>query len=236
MNTTKKTLASASWLERLAILYSLTAVMMNIFCMKPLSFGSPYIICDGGLLISWGTFLLSNVIVEVWGEEKAKEIVKFSSITTFTFLVLGRLIVLIPTLPSYSEQALSFSLVFSNGPRTIIASVLAFFIGSFINVEIIAKLKRKRKEKKKDNYFYFFLRSSFSTIVGQIFDNAIFMVFAFAPIGLSLYEMAWKDILTSVLSGTVIEVVIESSLVPFITIPLTKHILKLKEKEDEGYN
>lgn len=236
MTTINKDSDSTLWLEKLAILYSLTAVMMNIFCMKPLSFGSPYIICDGGLLISWGTFLLSNVIVEVWGEKKAKEIVKFSSFSTFTFLLLGRLIVLIPTLDSYSEQALSFSLVFSNGPRTIIASVLAFFIGSFINVEIIAKLKKKRKEKNRDNSFYFFLRSFFSTIVGQIFDNAIFMFFAFAPINLSLFEMEWKDIVTSVLSGTVIEVVIESSLVPLITIPLTKHILKLKEKENESIN
>ena len=70
-----------------------------------------------------------------------------------------------------------------------------------------------------------------STLIGQLVDNALFMILAFAPIGLSVYEMAWKDIASSVLSGTVIELVVEAFFVPLITIPMTKRIREVKAKE-----
>ena len=75
------------------------------------------------------------------------------------------------------------------------------------------------------------MRAAFSTLIGQLADNAIFSILAFAPIGISLYEMAWKDITSSVLSGTVIELVVESCFVPFITIPLTRRIQRLRKEE-----
>jgi len=43
--------------------------------------------------------------------------------------------------------------------------------------------------------------------------------------------MAWYDILTAILSGTVIELVVESCLVPFITMPLVRHF-KAKRAEE----
>ena len=136
---------------------------------------------------------------------------------------------MVPVLPEYYEQNNAFSLVFSNGPRTIISSIIAFWIGGFINVKIIAVMK---KTTKKDGKTAFFIRSSFSTLIGQLIDNALFMVLAFAPIGISVYEMMWKDIFSSVIIGTVIELLIESCMVPFVTIPLSKHIAKIKRREE----
>lgn len=46
-------LTTSDWLVALAVTYTVISVTMNIFCMKALSFGSSFIICDGGLLISW---------------------------------------------------------------------------------------------------------------------------------------------------------------------------------------
>lgn len=225
-------ISSNDWLVYLSVVYVVIAVTMNIFCMKSLSFSSQIIICDGGLLISWGVFLISNVIVEVWGEKESVKIVTFATIVTFIMMLIAKLIVYIPTLEEYSEQADAFQRIFSNGPRTIISSMIAFWMGNVINVHIIAKIKASIPQKK-DNKLLFWFRAAISTLVGQLVDNAIFMVLAFAPIGLSIYEMAWKDILSSVLSGTVIELVIESCLVPFITIPLTRKIQEVRSKEME---
>ena len=218
----RRVLSSQECLIGFSVIYVIVAVMMNIFAMKPLSFGSSIIICDGGLLISWAVFLISNVIVEVWDERTSLVLVTFAAIVSFAIMLLGRLIVIIPTLPEYANQANAFALVFSNGPRTILASVTAFWIGNFVNVHIIYKVKLALERKAKDNRFFFFLRAAVSTLFGQFADNIIFMVLAFAPIGLSVYEMAWYDIITAVLSGTVIELVVESCLVPFITMPLVR--------------
>ena len=215
----------------LSVVYVAVAVTMNIFCMKALSFGTSVILCDGGLLISWLVFLVSNVVVEVWDERTALCLTTFAAVTAFVLMLIGRLIVILPTLPEYAEQANAFALVFSNGPRTIIASASAFWVGNFVNVHIIAKIKKALERKGKDNRVRFFLRAAFSTLIGQLVDNAMFMILAFAPIGLSVYEMAWFDIMTAVLSGTVIELVVESCFVPFLTIPLTRWLQKKRKGE-----
>ena len=228
----KRKLSSQECLIGLSVIYVVVAVTMNIFCMKSLSFGSPIIICDGGLLISWGVFLISNVIVEVWDERTSIVLVTFAAVVSFAVMLIARLIVFIPTLPEYAEQANAFALIFSNGPRTIFASVTAFWVGNFVNVHIIYKIKLALERKAKDNRILFFVRAAFSTLIGQLVDNVLFMVLAFAPVGISVYEMAWYDIMTAVLSGTVIELVVESCLVPFITIPLVSWIRKKKNAEE----
>ena len=229
MNKNSFKLPSRDYLVVLSMLYASVSLAMNVFCMKPLSWGTDVVFSDGGQTISWIVFLISNVIVEVWGEKESIKVISFAAITTFLLLIIGRLLVMVPVLPEYMEQNNAFSLVFSNGPRTIISSIIAFWIGGFINVEIISFMK---KVIRKDGKVQFFLRASFSTLIGQLVDNALFMVLAFAPVGLSLYEMMWKDIISSVIIGTAIELLIESCMVPFVTIPLSKHISKIKALEE----
>ena len=231
LKASRRTATSQECLIALTVGYVAVAVTMNIFCMKALSFGTSIILCDGGLLISWLVFLLSNVVVEVWDERTAIYLTTFSAITSFVLMVIGRLIVFIPTLPEYAEQANAYAMIFSNGPRTIVASVMAFWVGNLVNVHIIFRIKTALEKRRKDNRVRFFLRAAFSTLIGQLVDNALFMVLAFAPIGLSLYEMAWFDIMTSVFSGTVIELVIESCFVPFLTIPLTRWLQNKRKQE-----
>jgi len=228
----KRQLTSQECLTGLSVLYVVIAVMMNIFAMKALSFGTSMIICDGGLLISWGVFLISNVIVEVWGKRKTVVLVTFAAVVAFVIMLLGRLIVAIPTLTSYQDQAQAFEMVFSNGPRTILASLIAFWVGNYVNVHIIHVFKTIMERRGTDNKAYFFLRAAISTLIGQFVDNILFLSLAFAPVGLSVYEMTWHDILTAALSGTVIELVVESIFVPMITIPLVRKIRERKEAEE----
>ena len=215
----------------LSVIYVAVAVTMNIFCMKALSFGTSVIICDGGLLISWLVFLTSNVIVEVWDERTAVFLSTVAAIVSFVLMVIGRLIVFIPTLPEYAEQKHAFALIFSNGPRTIFASVTAFWVGNLVNAHIIYRIKQALEKRHRDNGVKFFGRAAFSTLVGQFVDNILFMALAFAPIGLSVYEMSWFDIMTAVLSGTILELVVESCFMPFITMPLTRWLQNKKKQE-----
>ena len=226
-------LSSQDCLIGLSSIYVVIAVMMNVFAMKALSFGSSIIVCDGGLLISWGVFLISNVIVEVWDKRTSYFVVTFAAVVAFVFLSLGRLIVAIPTLDSYQEQAQAFAQVFSNGPRTIFASVFAFWLGNFVNVHIIYVIKKYLEERNRDNRFYFFLRAAVSTLFGQFVDNIVFMSLAFGPFGISVYEMAWYDIITSAVAGTAIELVVESVFVPLITMPLVR-VIKAKKAAEEA--
>jgi len=210
--------------------YCVISVMMNYLCMKPLNFGTGFIWMDGGLLISWIVFLISNVIVEAYDKRTAIIITGIAAVLTLLISCLGWLEVQLPTSPHYHSQAEHFSYIFSNGPRTIISSVIAFFVGNVVNVSVIARLKTNH-QSPITNHQSFWLRAVISTIIGQIVDNSLFQVLAFAPIGLSLYEMHWQDIWTAVGMSSAFETVVEALFVPLITLPLTRHILSLDNKQ-----
>lgn len=210
----------------MSALYCVIAVLMNIYAMKPLGTES-VMICDAGLTISWLVFLISNIITEVWGDKTATKLFTFATVVCFLFAVLAALLVRVPS-PA-PEQAEAFKQIFSNGPRTILASVSAFWVGNFINVKIIAGMK---KRTSGDSSTKFFSRSVVSTFFGQMVDNAMFEILAFAPLGISVFELTWYQIATAVLLGTLLELAVESIFVPLITIPATK-MLKNKIAEEK---
>ena len=92
-------MSSKDYLVVLSMLYASVSLAMNIFCMKPLSWGTSVVFSDGGQTISWIVFLISNVIVEVWGERESVKVVSFAAFTTFFLLIIGRLLVMVPVLP-----------------------------------------------------------------------------------------------------------------------------------------
>ncbi|MBQ0076126.1 MAG: queuosine precursor transporter [Bacteroidales bacterium] len=217
-----------SWLLLLTGTYCVISVMMNYLCMKPLSFGTSFVWMDGGLLISWIVFLISNVIVEAYGKRTAIFVTGIAALLTLIISFLGLLEVYLPTMPQYTDQATHFAFIFSNGPRTILASAIAFFIGNWVNVSVIASLKAQQTASARN----FWVRAVLSTIVGQIADNSLFQVLAFAPIGISRYEMLWTDIWTAVGMSSLFETIVEAFFVPLITIPLTTYITHLTNHDN----
>lgn len=214
------------WLLALTGAYCVISVMMNYLCMKPLSFGSDFVWMDGGLVVSWMVFLISNVITEVYGKRTAFRVVVIAAVVAFFSSVVAAIEVALPTLPEYREQGVHFAYIFNSAPRTIVSSVLAFLLGGWINVEVIDRLKRR--VEGRDGWFPFLFRAVVSTVFGQLVDNGVFQVLAFAPIGLTLFEMRWVDIFTAVGMSTIIETVIEAAFVPTITLPLTKYIKRME--------
>lgn len=217
-----------SWLLLLTGTYCVISVMMNYLCMKPLSFGTSFVWMDGGLLISWIVFLISNVIVEAYGKRAALLVTGIAASLTLLISFLGLIEVYLPTLPQYQDQATHFAFIFSNGPRTILASAIAFFVGNWVNISVIAALKAQQTATSG----HFWLRAVLSTIVGQIVDNTLFQVLAFAPIGISRYEMLWLDIWTAVGMSSLFETVVEACFVPLITLPLTNYITNLSNHDN----
>ena len=151
-----------------------------------------------------------------------------AGIINLFIVVLAQIVIAIPGV--YPEQNEAFTLIFSNGIRTALASFIAFWFGNYINVYIMDKLRNKAAEKNKESAKgLLFFRAVLSTIFGQFVDNLLFATLAFAPIGLSLFETSWTTILTTSLFGTCMESIIESVFVPFITIPVTNKIKSIIE-------
>lgn len=208
------------YLSILMCIYCVFTVVQNLFEMKTIG-TETFALMGGGTIVSWIPFMIGDITAELYGEKVSIKSFTLAGIINVIVVILAQLVILLPG--SYVEQNEAFAQIFSNGIRTAIASFVAFWIGNFINTHIMVKMKEKSPEGSK---LWFFIRAVVSTLVGQFLDNGLFLIIAFAPIGISAFEMRWIDILSVTITGTCIEALIESLLVPFITIPVST---KLKE-------
>lgn len=209
-------------------IYSVFTVMQNLFEMKTLG-TEAFAFGGGGGLLSWATFMIIDISTELFGKKSTIKLYTFAGLMNLFMVFIAQIINVLPGV--YEEQNVAFNLIFSNGVRTALASFAAFWVGNYVNMIIMIKMKEATKGNKSG--FLFFLRAVVSTIFGQFVDNALFATLAFAPIGLSEFEMRWIDILTSSAFGTFMETLNESIFVPLITIPVTR---KIEKKLDEADN
>ncbi len=202
--------------------YCVFTVVQNLFEMKTLG-TEAFAFGGGGGLLSWATFMIIDITTELFGKKDTMKIYTFAGVLNLFIVIVAQIIIALPGV--YPEQNEAFRLIFSNGIRTALASFGAFWVGNYVNMTVM--LKMKEQAGTKDNKGLLFVRAVLSTIVGQFVDNILFATLAFAPIGISAFEMTWKAIFTSSCFGTFMETVNESIFVPFITIPV---ITALRDK------
>lgn len=224
MDTKSKEMKKATVLAVILALYSVFTVLQNLYEMKTLG-TETFAIGGGGIVFSWATFLIMDICTEIYGKKRTMQVYTFAGVLNLFTVLVSQVLVILPG--TYPEQNEAFRLIFSNGPRTALASFAAFWCGNFVNMWIM--LVMKKLDKAKGAFLgcvLLFARAVLSTIFGQFIDNAIFATLAFAPIGLSAFEMRWIDILTSSVLGVFNETVIETCMVPFITIPVIRKLKK----------
>lgn len=216
-----KEIKKLNYLSLFMAVYCVFTVVQNLFEMKTL--GTPaFAFGGGGIMLSWATFMIMDITTELFGKKDTIRVYTIAGILNLFIVILAQIVIAIPGV--YPEQNAAFAQIFSNGIRTALASFAAFWVGNFVNTNIMVYMKDKASGS--NSKILFFLRAVVSTVFGQFVDNFLFASLAFAPIGISLFEMTWIDILTSALFGTFCETLIESVFVPFITIPVSNKIQK----------
>lgn len=207
-------------------LYCTFTVVQNLFEMKTLGTDA-FAFGGGGGLLSWATFMMIDILTELYGKKDTMKVYTFAGLLNLFIVVVAQIIIALPGV--YPEQNEAFRLIFSNGIRTSLASFGAFWVGNFVNMNIMVKMRDMASDKSSK--WLLFVRAVVSTIFGQFVDNALFATLAFAPIGLSAFEMTWKAIFTSSCFGTFMETLNESIFVPFVTIPVITKLRTQFEKE-----
>ena len=218
---TKRELKKYEVMMYFMAVYAVFTVVQNLFEMKTLG-TEAFAFGGGGGLLSWATFMIIDISTELFGKKETIKLYTFAGVINLFIVGLAQLIIALPGV--YPDQNEAFRLIFSNGIRTALASFAAFWVGNYVNMTIMIKMKEWAKES--DSKFLLFVRAVVSTIFGQFVDNLFFASFAFAPIGLSAFEMRWRDIFTSSAFGTGMETLNETIFVPLITIPVITRLRK----------
>lgn len=209
----KKTLSVAYMV--CGLLFTTCLIVANIVEQKLISLGP--IEATAGLLIFPISYIINDLIAEVWGFRKARLIIWYGFLMNFLVLAVFQLSILVPGSPNFTHQE-AFELVLGNTVRITIGSFIAFLFGSFLNAYVMSRMKLMQKGKG------FSLRAILSTLVGEGADSIVFFTIAFAGV------IPTDDLLLLMLTQTGMKTAYELIMLPFTT-RLVRWV-KRKEKTD----
>lgn len=132
-----------------------------------------------GVLAYSITFAVSDVVSEVWGPERAGDMIMagFASLVCATFICW--LAVVWPAAGFWTNQE-AFAGVIGSTPRIVAASLLAYVVSQKHDVWLFHIIKKKTSGRA------LWLRNNLSTAISQLMDSTIFITVAFwgiLPVG-----------------------------------------------------
>ena len=166
---TKKTFVSVLFMQ-MAIVFTVCLIASNILETKQMVFGPLHL--TGGLLIFPISYILNDVVCEVWGYRKASILIWTGFLVNFAFVGIAALAEAIPGAP-YWENEEGFHAIFGLTPRIALSSFISFLAGSFVNAYVMSRMKISDQGRR------FPLRAILSTVFGEGADSLIFFPLAF---------------------------------------------------------
>lgn len=197
------------------LLFATCLIVANIVEQKLIKIGP--IEATAGLLIFPISYIVNDIIAEVWGYKKARLIIWYGFLMNFLAIIVFRLSIAVPGSENFTHQD-AFSLVLGNTQRITLASFVAFLIGSFLNAMVMSKMKIMQKGRN------FSLRAVVSTLVGEGADSLVFFIIAFFGV------IPTDDLFVLILTQTAMKTGYE-----ILILPITNRIVKwVKKKEEEN--
>ena len=144
-------------------------LIANVVSAKIVTFGG--LVIPAAIVAYPLTFLMTDVIGEIWGKEQANQSVKLGFICQLISLALIGLAILLPVAPFADNQA-EFKGIMAQSFRVVAASLIAYYCSQSWDVWIFHKIREKGTGNK-------WLRNNLSTMTSQIIDTAIFITIAF---------------------------------------------------------
>lgn len=195
--------------------FSACLVISNILDTKFFQLGNS--IFPAGIILFPIVYVFGDIFTEVYGYSQSRKAIWAGFISLVILIISLEITKHLPSASFWQNQA-AFDLILGKVPRIVIASIIAYFCGEFVNSFTIAKLKIKQHGKTMP------IRFIVSTFFGQAVDTSVFIIIAF------LGTMTIGEMFQIFLSAWIFKVVWEIIALP-ISIPLVKWLKKV-ENED----
>jgi queuosine precursor transporter len=171
-----------------------------------------------GVLFFPLSYVFGDILTEIYGYARARRVIWAGFAAMGFAALMATVVVALPPAPGWPNQA-AYETVFGQTPRIVLASMIAYFCGEFVNSLVLAKMKVADDGKRMGNRFVL------STVCGQGVDSLIFYPVAF-------YGLWSNDLLLSVMAAQWgLKVAVE-----IVFLPLTIRVVKaLKKAEQEDY-
>lgn len=117
-------------------------------------------------------YVIGDVLTEVYGYSRARRCIWVGFAALLFMAFMSWVVVMLPPAPGWTGQE-AYESVFGQVPRLVLASIVAFWAGEFVNSFVLARMKVLTKGK------HLWSRTIGSTFVGQGVDSLIFYPLAF---------------------------------------------------------
>lgn len=208
----KKEIEKSSVLLRSIPAAVMTLFVVSVICMNLLANKTllqlDWIALDGGILISWLSFMCMDILTKHFGPAASNRISVLAAIinllTCLIFFVAS-------AIPSNAGDYTVFDSIFGGTWFILLGSTVAFLSSAVIN-NMLNHIIGSAFKKNPDGKAAYAMRTYVSTFIGQFFDNFIFSVIVFvgfAPIFWDGFCWTVLQCATCALTGAVAELIME---------------------------
>ena len=178
-----------------------------------------------GLLPYPITFLVTDIISEIYGKERANQVVTSGLVASIFMLIVVSLADIIPMAPWSPVDSDTFHKVFGLSAAAVFASMMAYLFAQYVDIRIFHFWKKLTKGK------HLWLRNNASTVFSQFIDTSsvLLLLCFFGVIG-------WERFGVLLLNGFLFKVFFAAFDTPFVymIVYYLRKEFNLKEDEDLG--
>jgi len=176
-------------------------IFQKFFYWSPLGdvklWGAPIFEISVGILPYPITFLITDLISEIFGKRKANQVVIAGIFASFFSLAIVYTAAAVPATDWSPVSNNMFSDVFGNTIVAVFASMMAYLLAQFVDIQLYHFWKKQTQGK------HLWLRNNFSTFSSQFIDT-----FTVVLLLCSFGEIPWKLFYGLVISGFIFKVFI----------------------------
>lgn len=203
--------------------FTALVIISNVTATKGVAFGPIIgnwsIITDGGFIVFPLTYVIGDVLSEVYGFKAARRAI----VLGFSMNVLAAaafwVTIYLPAADFYPNQA-AFENVVHAYTQLIIAGLAGFIVGQTINAWVVVAIKERTKEK------HLWARLVGSTFAGQLGDTLVFCSIAANAIGINSFKIFVVYTAQGWLYKTAVEVVM---------LPITYRVIAYIKRNEPTY-
>jgi queuosine precursor transporter len=203
-------------------------LISNIGATKLIAFGPELqlggiqllpIITDGGALLFPLTYILGDILAEVYGLRRANRaiIIGFvlAGLMSLTFLAVDAA----PPAADWANQD-AWHAVLGFVPRIVVASLLGYLAGQMLNALVLVRIKQRWGEQR------LWVRLIGSTFVGEFADTLTFCMIAFGPLGGE--SIPWPALINYTAVGWLYKVSVE-----VLFLPITYRVIAWVKRHEQ---
>jgi uncharacterized integral membrane protein (TIGR00697 family) len=201
----------------LVAVFTALVIISNVTATKGVAFGP--IITDGGFIVFPLTYIIGDVLSEVYGFKAARRAIFLGFAMNILAAFIFWVTIYLPAADFYTNEE-HFENVVHAYTQLIVAGLAGFIVGQTINAWVVVAIKERTKEK------HLWARLVGSTFAGQLGDTLVFCSIAAGAIGISTF----KDFATYTALGWFYKTAVE-----VVMLPVTYRVIAFIKRREPTY-